>query len=372
MSNNMNHKRWLIVVVLVALGLLIGFLVSHFLTLSADRLSSVTHSIDEQQFFAFPSADNPVRLPQDFALHPQYQHEWWHVFANVQDEQGQEYGIVWNFFKLANDSEQGVGWQNSQLFLSHVAVANAYQVWQEQRIARGGIGQADVTTPPFRMWIDNWHWRSLSAGPLPSQLDIATDNFQLAMHMTPKGPYILPGEQGFQRRQNHHSSLASYSVYAPFVSIQGTLRLTPYTQPIAVRGQAWISKEWGSRLIGQDQQGLDWFVLHLDQQRTLSVTRHRYLHQRPHIDGTLASKDGKVTHLTEQEIKMIPLPSVKLANGKTLPLQWQVVIAKENIDITLSPLNPNLWLDFTQPYWQGPIHSQGSHSARGFMQLTGY
>ncbi|MGT0149238.1 lipocalin family protein [Vibrio metschnikovii] len=100
----------------------------------------------------------------------------------------------------------------------------------------------------------------------------------------------------------------------------------------------------------QDQQGLDWFVLHLDQQRTLSVTRHRYLHQRPHIYGTLASKDGKVTHLTEQEIKMIPLPSVKLANGKTLPLQWQVVIAKENIDITLSPLNPNLWLDFTQPY----------------------
>lgn len=372
MSNTMNHKRWLIVAVLVALGSLIGFVVSHFLTSSTDRLLSVTHFIDEQQAFAFPSADNPVRLPQDFALHPQYQHEWWHVFANVQDEQGQEYGIVWNFFKLANDSEQGVGWQNSQLFLSHVAVANAYQVWKEQRIARGGIGQADVTTPPFRMWIDNWHWRSLSAGPLPSQLDIATDTFELSMHMAPKGPYILPGQQGYQRRQNHDSALASYSVYAPFVSIQGTLRLTPNTQPIAVRGQAWISKEWGSRLIDQEQQGLDWFVLYLDPQRTLSITRHRYPNQRPHIYGTLATKEGKVTHLTEQEIKMIPLPSRKLANGKTLPLQWQVVIDQENIDITVSPLNANLWLDFTQPYWQGAIHSQGSHSARGFMQLTGY
>lgn len=372
MSNTMNHKRWLIVAVLVALGSLIGFVVSHFLTSSTDRLLSVTHFIDEQQAFAFPSADNPVRLPQDFALHPQYQHEWWHVFANVQDEQGQEYGIVWNFFKLANDSEQGVGWQNSQLFLSHVAVANAYQVWKEQRIARGGIGQADVTTPPFRMWIDNWHWRSLSAGPLPSQLDIATDTFELSMHMAPKGPYILPGQQGYQRRQNHDSALASYSVYAPFVSIQGTLRLTPNTQSIAVRGQAWISKEWGSRLIDQEQQGLDWFVLYLDPQRTLSITRHRYPNQRPHIYGTLATKEGKVTHLTEQEIKMIPLPSRKLANGKTLPLQWQVVIDQENIDITVSPLNANLWLDFTQPYWQGAIHSQGSHSARGFMQLTGY
>lgn len=372
MSNTMNHKRWLIVAVLVALGSLIGFVVSHFLTSSTDRLLSVTHFIDEQQAFAFPSADNPVRLPQDFALHPQYQHEWWHVFANVQDEQGQEYGIVWNFFKLANDSEQGVGWQNSQLFLSHVAVANAYQVWKEQRIARGGIGQADVTTPPFRMWIDNWHWRSLSAGPLPSQLDIATDTFELSMHMAPKGPYILPGQQGYQRRQNHDSALASYSVYAPFVSIQGTLRLTPNTQPIAVRGQAWISKEWGSRIIDQEQQGLDWFVLYLDPQRTLSITRHRYPNQRPHIYGTLATKEGKVTHLTEQEIKMIPLPSRKLANGKTLPLQWQVVIDQENIDITVSPLNANLWLDFTQPYWQGAIHSQGSHSARGFMQLTGY
>lgn len=372
MSNTMNHKRWLIVAVLVALGSLIGFVVSHFLTSSTDRLLSVTHFIDEQQAFAFPSADNPVRLPQDFALHPQYQHEWWHVFANVQDEQGQEYGIVWNFFKLANDSEQGVGWQNSQLFLSHVAVANAYQVWKEQRIARGGIGQADVTTPPFRMWIDNWHWRSLSAGPLPSQLDIATDTFELSMHMAPKGPYILPGQQGYQRRQNHDSALASYSVYAPFVSIQGTLRLTPNTQSIAVRGQAWISKEWGSRLIDQEQQGLDWFVLYLDPQRTLSITRHRYPNQRPHIYGTLATKEGKVTHLTEQEIKMISLPSRKLANGKTLPLQWQVVIDQENIDITVSPLNANLWLDFTQPYWQGAIHSQGSHSARGFMQLTGY
>lgn len=338
---------------------------------SLERESSRLLLSNEDQRFALVSPDNPVRLPHDFAIHPEYQHEWWHVFANVRDAQGQEYGVQWNYFRVANDDRQESGWQNSQLFLSHVVISSAHQVWKEQRIARGGIGQADMTQKPFRLWIDNWRWRSLSSGPLPSQLRIDTDTFAVSLQMMAKGPYVLPGHNGYQRR-DEKASVASYSIYAPFISVKGILQLDPEADAVPVEGEAWVSKEWGSGLLEEDQQGWDWLVLHLDNHSTLTVIRHRYRNQAPYSYGTLATRDGKTLVLSDADIDISPLTTRHIVGDKTLPLQWRLSVASQNIHLTTQALNLNLWLSFALPYWEGPIHATGSHQARGFMQLTGY
>ncbi|MGC9423141.1 lipocalin-like domain-containing protein [Vibrio sp.] len=326
---------------------------------------------NQDQRFALVSPEKPVRLPHDFSIHPEYQHEWWHVFANVRDEQGQEYGVQWNYFRVANDNRQESGWQNSQLFVSHVVISNAHQVWKEQRIARGGIGQADMIQSPFRLWIDNWRWRSLGSSPLPSQLMIETDTFGVSLQMVANGPYILPGQHGYQRR-GAKDAMASYSIYAPFISVNGLLQLSPEMNAIPVEGEAWVSKEWGSGLLGVEQLGWDWFVLHLDNHKILTVYRHRYRNKAPYLYGTLATRQGNTLVLSAQDLDISPLATTTLTETKILPLQWEISVPSQNIHLTTQALNPNLWLSFALPYWEGPIQASGSHQARGFMQLTGY
>ncbi|MCG3723556.1 lipocalin-like domain-containing protein [Vibrio cincinnatiensis] len=364
----------ILAIVSALLGAVVYRTYPHFLSETHSSLESKSSRLllsNEDQRFALVSPDKSVRLPQDFAIHPEYQHEWWHVFANVRDAKGEEYGVQWNYFRVANDDRQDTGWHNSQLFISHVVISNTQQSWKDQRIARGGIGQADMTQQPFRLWIDNWQWRSLGSGPLPSQLMIETDNFGASLQLVANGPYVLPGENGYQSRDDH-SSLASYSIYAPFISVKGKLQLDPYSDAVSVVGEAWVSKVWGSGLLGEGQQGWDWFVLHLDNSRTLTVIRHRYRNQRPYLYGTLAMREGRTVVLSDSEINISSQSASTIGGDKVLPLQWNISVPSQNIHITTKALNPNLWLPFALPYWEGPIHATGTHEARGFMQLTGY
>lgn len=374
MKTTKMYRKWLLVIFVIAgIALVIygGYRIVRQVYLPKSHKIHTLLQASELYRFASVSPEKSVILPHDFAIHPEYQHEWWHVFANVYDAEGKEYGVQWNFFRVANDDRQDTGWQSSQLFLSHVVISNPHQVWKEQRIARGGIGQADMVAQPFQLWIDNWHWRSRTTGPLPGQLNIETDTFGMSLQMQATGPYLLPGDKGYQKR---HATLpvSSYSIYAPFIAVKGSLRLAPNQTPIQVEGQAWMSKEWGSGLFGKDQQGWEWFVLHLDGDKTLAVMRHRYHDQSPYLHGTLTNRSGKVITLTDSDIDMLPLSVTKIAGDKEIPLQWHISVPSQNINITTDVVNPNLWLPFALPYWEGPIHSTGSHQARGFMQLTGY
>lgn len=336
---------------------------------SSHAVSSVLVS-EPSQIFEPVLPDSPVILPQDFAFHNSFQHEWWHYFANVTDQYGEQYGVQWSYFRVASSDSDWSGWLSPQIFVSHIVVTHANQVWKEQRAARGGIGQAGMTNRPFRIWIDNWNWRALGETPFPGQLTVSTDDFDVQLMSVTRGPFVLPGEKGY--RQKHDLlPVSSYNLSAPFLRVQGVLNLGN-GQLLDVEGDAWMSKEWGSGLMAEGQQGWDWFVLHLDDETTLSLNRYRHSKQIPHVFGSLSTTDGKVIDLSSDDVKMVPVKSKTLANGKILPLQWSIEIPEHGISLTTQVMNPNTWLPFVIPYWEGPVSTTGSHQAQGFMQLTGY
>ncbi len=314
--------------------------------------------------------DSPVRLPSDFAFHNEFQHEWWHFFANVTDENGEEYGVQWSYFRIASNDSNMSGWLSPQIFVSHVVISSKDKVWREQRIARGGIGQAGMTNQPFRVWIDNWYWRSLGRTPFPGQLVAATDTFALELKTATRGPYVIPGERGYQQKHDL-LPVASYNITAPFLRVKGTLHLGD-DKHVSVTGDAWMSKEWGSGLMAEGQKGWDWFVLRLDDDKTLSVSRYRHSQQLPYMFATLSTNDGKVYEIKSDEIVMEPIQPEAMQNGKQVPTRWFIHIPKYNINLSTRVTNADLWLPFVIPYWEGPIKATGSHSAKGFMQLTGY
>ncbi|MGR5238078.1 lipocalin-like domain-containing protein [Vibrio alfacsensis] len=310
-----------------------------------------------------------VSLPEDFRFHPGYQHEWWNYFAKLQDKHGQVYNVQWSYFRVATDERDTRGWQNPQLYISHVVISRGSQVWREQRVARGGIGQAGMTNRPFRLWIDNWNWRALGPTPFPGQLHASTDAFGVELNTMTNGPFVVNGDKGFQTK-HALQSVASFSFSAPFLNVKGTLTLNG--QSIPVSGSAWTQKEWGSGLIGEGQQGWDWLVFNLDDGRALTVSRYRHNGQVPHIFGTLSTRSGAVFNLTEKDFSITPMQVTSLSNGRRLPLQWIINVPEHDINLTTRITKSDMWQPFLIPYWEGPIQASGSNEAWGFMQLTGY
>lgn len=374
MDHSGKMKKSPVISLLCLLAVLVFFAVPFFdeptEAQTTDHSDTSIFTSQNPQIFEPVLPDTPVQLPRDFQFHDDYQHEWWHFFANVVDEKGEKYGIQWSYFRIANDEQDRKGWQNPQLYVSHIVISNQQKVWKEQRLARGGIGQAGMTHRPFKVWIDNWTWRSLSDTPFPGQLDAQTDTFNLQLRVATSGPFVLPGDRGYV---NKHDLLpiASHNVTSPFLKVQGFITFGE-ERALRVDGDAWMSKEWGTGLMAEGQQGWDWFVLKLDSKTTLSVNQYRHKDQLPHIFGFLTTNDGKVVNLTQDDVEMAPIQFWPVANNKQIPITWQLKLANHDIDVTTQIMNKNLWLPFVIPYWEGPVETTGTHNAKGFMQLTGY
>ncbi|AXY00862.1 carotenoid 1,2-hydratase [Vibrio alfacsensis] len=373
--NNMKQKKIFSISALVVIAFIILIGGAFYLTLWAEATATEESEIsavlkrEERTVFDPVLPSEHVSLPEDFRFHPNYQHEWWNYFAKLQDQDGHVYNVQWSYFRVAIDERDTRGWQNPQLFISHIVISRGSHIWREQRVARGGIGQAGMSNRPFRLWIDNWYWRALGTTPFPGQLEISTDTFGLELNTTTNGPFVVNGDKGFQVK---HAllSVSSFSFSAPFLNVKGTITLNG--QSISVTGSAWTQKEWGSGLIGEDQQGWDWLVFNLDDGRALTVSRYRQNGQVPHLFGTLSTRSGTVFNLTEKDFSITPMQVTSLANGRRMPLQWIVNVPKHGINLTTRISKSDMWQPFLIPYWEGPILASGSNEAWGFMQLTGY
>ncbi len=54
-----------------------------------------------------------------------------------------------------------------------------------------------------------------------------------------------------------------------------------------------------------------------------------------------------------------------------MPVEYFELPAKD-LKVTIKALNPNAWMATSIPYWEGPVKISGSHSGRGYLELTGY
>jgi predicted secreted hydrolase len=49
-----------------------------------------------------------------------------------------------------------------------------------------------------------------------------------------------------------------------------------------------------------------------------------------------------------------------------------VRLPDRGVDVEVTAINPQAWMDTSVPYWEGPIIVQGSHTGRGYLEMTGY
>ena len=179
-------------------------------------------------------------------------------------------------------------------------------------------------------------------------------------------PLILHGDGGYSVKSA--TGQASHYYSQPHYAVSGTV--TTPDGPITVSGQGWLDREWSSQPLTQDQSGWDWFSLSFEDGNRLMGFRLRG-NQDVFTSGTWIGADGTTVPLRPGQFQARALGTSQTA-GRSIPTTWQVTLKDRGVDLRIEAVNPDSWMATSFPYWEGPVRVTGSHTGRGYLEMTGY
>jgi len=314
--------------------------------------------------FSVPTPAPTFDFPADHGPHDDYRIEWWYLTANLQAEDGTDYGLQWTLFRSALAPESGAGWTAPQLWMGHAAVTTPTDHYVSERIGRGGIGQAGVTADPFSAWIDDWH---LSGDWQAMEMAASGPDFAYDMDLSAQGPLIFHGDAGYSVKSA--GGQASYYYSQPYFDISGTLTFAD--EEIAVSGSAWLDREWSSQPLAADQTGWDWFSLSFDDGAKMMGFLLRQSDGTAYSSATWIAANGTTTAYPDGAFRAVPI-AMSDTSGAAVPTTWRVQLPDRGVDATVTAVNSDAWMHTSVPYWEGPLRITGSHTGRGYLEMTGY
>ena len=315
--------------------------------------------------FATPQRNFVFDFPTDHGAHPDYRIEWWYLTANLNGPNGKPYGLQWTLFRSALAPGEAEGWKSPQIWFAHAAITTPEKHMSTERFARGGIGQAGVKAEPFHAWIDEWAMK----GPNLNNLTLRANGpeFSYDMFLTSEGPLVFHGNAGYSVKSA--DGRASYYYSQPFFQIKGTLRLPE--GEIQVAGKAWLDREWSSQPLADTQLGWDWFSLSFNEGTKLMGFQLREESGETFSAATWIEPDGKTATYSDGLFSAKPLVISEVADRR-VPTEWQISLPERGVDVKVTALNPEAWMDLSIPYWEGPVNFMGSHEGQGYLEMTGY
>ena len=335
---------------------------------------------DEGTGYAQVTPGKRLKFPRDHGAHPEFRIEWWYLTANLNDADGRSWGIQWTLFRQALSPQPVTsGWNSNQVWMAHAAITTPDGHYHEQRFARGGIGQAGVTSIGkdgyFNAWLDDWEWRSAHASLLPAQLKFSVNEREVVFSLDAEHEPVANGIEGYS--QKSAQGQASYYYSQPFIRVTGQVRDGDSTTQLS--GQGWLDREWSSQALAPNQQGWDWFSLHLNDGHKLMVYRLRHEDGEHWLSGNWISPTGESQRLDANSIELKSTRNVTIKTDdkeqRELPLDWQIVLGAENRSWFIQPLYDQQWMATRIPYWEGVVlveDDNGKASGIGYMELTGY
>ena len=340
----------------------------------------------------FPQAQpgTPLRFPEDHGPHPDYRIEWWYLTANLEDDSGEPVGLQWTLFRQAltapDERPEPAPWAADQLWMAHMAVSRGETHRVAERFARShsarGDGQAGARAQPFQAWLDDWQLASRIEEPgtdtfaeLTLSAHQADDRggFGYDLTLTAEGPLVLHGENGFSQKSADGQGSMYYS--QPFWRMDGEVTLDGVTREVSGRG--WLDREWSSQLLGPEQEGWDWFSLHLESGHKLMAFQLRGGGEGgdDYRSGTWITPEGEPTALAPDELSLTPLATSAVA-GRQVPTRWRLDIAHLDLELIVEAPYAERWMATSVSYWEGEVIAYDAESSErlgeGYLEMTGY
>ena len=343
------------------------------------RLSALLGS-DADPAFARALTPRTFVFPEDHGPHPRFRNEWWYVTGNLDDDQGRRFGFELTFFRFALTPAAPASssrWRTNQVYIAHLAVTDAddEQFYVAQRYSRGALGLSGAQATPLRVWIDDWELSEQNA-TAAWHLRASDEAIAIDLQLLPLKPPVLNGIDGLSQKSSEPGN-ASY--YYSITRMQSEGRLRIEDRDYSVSGLSWLDREWSTSALAADQVGWDWFALQLNDGSELMFYGLRSTGGiwDSVSAGTFVDPNGKASHLQANDVDVAVLRDWKSPSGGTYPAQWQLIVPRLGLEVTVTPVISDQELFTTVRYWEGAVDVQGRRDTqpiggRGYVELTGY
>lgn len=326
----------------------------------------------------FARADAPRRFafPADHGPHPGFRSEWWYLTGNAEDAAGRRHGFQVTFFRIGlapGEAQRRSAWATHEVWMAHLALtdaaAGAYR--HAERFARGGaLGLAGAQPDGARIWLEDWVLSRTPDGIWALRAEAG--DFALDLRFTPDKAPVLHGEGG-RSPKGPEPGNASYYYSIPRLATRGTLRIGDDTR--AVRGSAWLDREWSTSALGDAHEGWDWFALQLDDGTDVMVYEIRRFDRArsAYAYAAVMRADGAVTRLGPDEFEIHVEGEWTSPRGGTYPARWRLALAPLGA-LEVVPILADQEFRGTVRYWEGAVdvRREGRRAGRGYVELAGY
>ena len=340
---------------------------------------TVSEGMGGQPDPGFSRAIHPRKFnfPADHVAHEEYATEWWYFTGNLQDISGRPFGYQLTIFRIGLEPGKPVEdskWRAHQVYMGHLAISDIQSGQHESAeiFSRAALGLAGSSSNPIRIWLGPWSIQSESADLFPLNLAAQSEDLAINLQITQGDkPVILQGNQGLSQKGAEPGN-ASY--YYSYTRLPTSGKLSINKKSFQVSGNSWFDREWSSSALADDQQGWDWFALQLDDGRDLMFYRMRDKQGKAQqfSRGVLVDVDGQSISLSLANTRLVTKQTWQSPQGDFYPLKWKLQVKELGLDLDIEAVFEDQLMQHTVTYWEGAVTVTGSHSGRGYMELSGY
>ncbi|MEB2329775.1 MAG: hypothetical protein OZ913_05685 [Ignavibacteriaceae bacterium] len=317
-------------------------------------------------------------FPDDHGPHPGFRTEWWYITGNLTSQSGKMFGYQFTIFRndISTDTITSANsWSTDQVYMGHLAITDisSGRFFFKEKISRGAAGIAGAISKPLRIWIENLSLTATdTVNPTPVFSLQAKDSL-LGLQLTLESlkPYVLQGDYGLSQKSAEPGN-ASYYFSLTRLETSGEIFLNGIEYNVS--GYSWIDREWGTSALSDDQAGWDWFSIQLDD--NTEIMYYQLRKKDGSIDkfskGIIVNQDGSTYPLEFNDVNLVVTDMWRSNSGINYPSGWKLNIPQKEIYLFITPSVKNQELDLTITYWEGSVRVSGSHTGRGYAELTGY
>lgn len=335
--------------------------------------------------FARAGGPRALSFPRDHASHDEFRSEWWYFTGNLDSADGRHFGFELTFFRVGlappvATEQRASAWATKQVWMAHFAVTdvNGRRFLSAERFARGALGLAGATAPPFRVWVQDWS----VAGDAESRnaelvLRAKDERFAVSLALEAVAPVAAHGDRGLDVKGPEPGNASFYYSF-PRLAARGSIEVDGVSADVA--GMAWMDREWSTSALSAGVLGWAWFGIQLADGRELMFYRLRQSDgtANRYSGGSLIERDGTVTRLRVDDVESEPLAYwTSPRTHVTYPLAWKISIPAQGLALSVQPYLEDQEIDRTVRYWEGAVRVTGRAGAaqidgQGYLELAGY
>lgn len=334
--------------------------------------------------FARVSEPRELSFPHDHGSHDEFRNEWWYFTGNLDSTDGRHFGFELTFFRLGLAAEstepRASAWATKQVWMANFTITDVRggRFLSAERFARGAMGLAGATAPPFRVWLQDWSVAGdADAGSAALALRANDEHFAISLELEAAAPVAAHGVRGFDVKGPEQGNASFYYSF-PRLSARGSIDLDG--KSVDVAGTAWMDREWSTSALSAGVLGWAWFGIQLSDGRELMFYRLRQADGTANrfSSGSLIERDGTITRLRVDDVESQPIGYwTSERTHRTYPLAWRISVPTQGLTLSVQPYLEDQEIDRAVRYWEGAVRVSGNArgaplDGQGYLELAGY